>query len=141
MRVLLLDNERITKLTLPDEIDVIFLMKYLPSWANVEKEVCIEARDNKWVLKSNESVNVIINNKIAPEIVLEEHMLIKLLIVGSENMVDFYCLPTLDKNAVKATVCSQQVLIGNTAQCGVVFHNEPDGTVLELYLIIKTIGS
>ena len=63
------------------------------------------------------------------EITLEEHMHIKLLVVGNEEMVDFYCLPTLDNQAAKVTVCSQQILIGNTAQCAVVFHNEPDGTV------------
>ena len=61
--------------------------------------------------------------------VLEEHMHIKLLVVGNEEMVDFYCLPTLDKQSTKVTVCSQQILIGNTAQCAIVFHNEPDGTV------------
>ncbi len=129
MRVLLLDNEKITKMTLPDEIDGVFLMKYHPSWANAVKDVMIEARDGKWVLKSNESINVIINNKIEHEMVLEEHMHIKLLVVGSEEMVDFYCLPTLDTQSTKVTVCSQQILIGNTAQCAVVFHNEPDGTV------------
>ena len=129
MRVLLLDNEKITKMTLPDEIDGVFLMKYHPSWANAVKDVMIEARDGKWVLKSNESINIIINNKIEHEMVLEEHMHIKLLVVGSEEMVDFYCLPTLDSQSTKVTVCSQQILIGNTAQCAVVFHNEPDGTV------------
>ena len=129
MRVLLLDNEKITKMTLPDEVDGVFLMKYHPSWANAVKDVMIEAREGKWVLKSNESINVIINNKIEPEITLEEHMHLKLLVVGNEEMVDFYCLPTLDNQSTKVTVCSQQILIGNTAQCAIVFHNEPDGTV------------
>ncbi len=129
MRVLLLDNEKITKMTLPDEVDGVFLMKYHPSWANAVKDVIIEARDGQWVLKSNESMNIIVNNKIEPEIVLEPHMHLKMLVVGNEEMVDFYCLPTLDNQSTKVTVASQQILIGNTAQCAIVFHNEPDGTV------------
>ena len=39
-------------------------MKYHPSWANAVKDVMIEAREGKWVLKSNESINIIINNKL-----------------------------------------------------------------------------
>ena len=96
MRVLLLDNEKITKMTLPDEVDGVFLMKYNPSWANSIKNINIEARDGKWILKSNESVNVVINNKIETEIALELHMHIKLLVIGADEMVDFYCLPTID---------------------------------------------
>ena len=129
MRVLILDNERITKTTLPDEIDGIFSLKYLPSWANAIKEIFIEARDGKWILKSNENIMAVINNKITPEVVLEEYMHLKMMVLGSEETVDLYCLPTLDSNASKVTVCSQQILLGNTSQCAVVFHNEPDGTV------------
>ena len=56
MRVLLLDNEKITKLTLPDEIDGVFQLKYHPSWANAEKDLFIEAKDDKWILKSNDNI-------------------------------------------------------------------------------------
>lgn len=129
MRVLLLDEEKITKLTLPDEADGVFSMKYKPSWANAVKYIMIEACDGKWVLKSDENINVVINNKIEHQIFLEEYSSIKLLINGSDELVDFYCLPTIDNQSTKIAVCSQQILIGNTSQCSIVFHNEPDGTI------------
>ena len=129
MRVLILDNEKITKMTLPDEIDGIFVLEYKPSWANADKDLTIEARDGQWILKSTESMKIVIDNKVQTEMVLEEYGTVKLLVMGSDDMIDFYCLPTIDKNSVKSTVCSQQILIGNTATCAVVFHKEPDGTV------------
>ena len=129
MRVLLLDNEKITKLTLPDEIDGVFQLKYHPSWANAEKDLFIEAKDDKWTLKSNDTISAVIDNKIAMSVELHDYMHLKLMVAGTQQMVDFYCLPTLDTGAQKVTVLAHQVLIGNTAQCAIVFHNDPDGTV------------
>ena len=94
MRVLLLDNEKITKMTLPDEIDGVFHMEYHPSWANADKDVFIEARDGKWILKSNENIMVVADNKVIPEVELEEFMHLKMMVLGSDVLVDVYCLPT-----------------------------------------------
>lgn len=47
MRVLLLDEEKITKLTLPDEIDGIFTMRYKPVDSNLYKNFDFEAIDDK----------------------------------------------------------------------------------------------
>ena len=129
MRVLLVDNEGITKLTLPDDIDGIFSLKYHPTWANATKEFFIEARDGNWILKSNENIMALVDNKITLEIALEEYMHLKVMVLGSEEPIDLYCLPTLDKGTIKVSILTQQILIGNTAQCSIIYHNEPDGTV------------
>lgn len=119
MRVLLLDKEKITKITLPDEIDGVFLMPYLPVGAKNERDLCIEARDNKWVLKSNGSINVMDNNSIVNEIILEDNSHLKVNLVGRSDILDLYCLPTYDKIPCRISVNTEQITIGRNGQCSI----------------------
>lgn len=130
MRLLLLDQEKITKLTLPSEVDGIFILNYKPKWANSSKDLVVEARDGKWILKSNEVIGIYSDNKILPEIELTEYMHLNFLLIGTNRLVDFYCLPTIDKTAKNYTVCAQQILLGNSAQCAIVYHKETATNVL-----------
>ena len=122
MRILLLDEEKITKLTLPLEVDGIFVMHYKPIEANVIKELSIEAHENKWLLRSNDSVAILIDGKIEQEIYLEEYLHINILLVGRDEVLDLYCLPTLDNNLRKVLVSSNQLLIGSSNESAIMFN-------------------
>ncbi|HAB66475.1 MAG TPA: type VII secretion protein EssC [Firmicutes bacterium] len=123
MRVLLLDNEKITKMTLPDEIDGFFTMNYKPIDSRVIKDINIEAIDGKWHIKSNETINVVVNGNIETEAILEDYMKLNIFLIGKNEMLDFYCIPTVDKNKYKVNVSTDQILIGNTQKCSIIFNN------------------
>lgn len=119
MRVLLLDKEKITKITLPEEVDGVFLMPYLPVGTKNERDLCIEARENKWILKSNGSINVMDNESIVSEIVLEDNTHLKVNLVGRSDILDLYCLPTYDKVPCRISVNTEQITIGRNSQCSI----------------------
>ena len=59
MRVLLLDDIKITKLELPLEISGSFLLKQKSLDSNVEREMSIEAINGKWVLHASTSIGIV----------------------------------------------------------------------------------
>ena len=121
MRVLLLDKEKITKISLPEEVEGVFLMPYIPVDFKIQKELSIEARDGKWVLKSNGSMNVIDKNAFLDELILENNTHAKINIVGREEVLDLYCLPTYDQSKMNVSVSSTQITIGSNSQCSLIY--------------------
>lgn len=121
MRVLLLDKEKITKITLPDEIDGVFLMSYLPVGSKVTKELSIEAENDKWIIKSNGSINVIVDNHISEKIELENYLHVKVRIEGKNELLDLYCLPTIEVNKYKLAVNSEQITIGSNPNSSIIY--------------------
>ncbi len=121
MRVLLVDKEKITKLTLPEEIDGVFTLEYIPNDSKVTKELFIEAIDNQWVLKSNGSINVLDNNRVVASCVLTNFLHIEVNINATTNNLDLYCMPNIDDNKQRLAVNSNIITIGSTADNSIIY--------------------
>lgn len=129
MKLMLLDKEKITKMTLPEEVDGVFIMKYRPVASKVIKELSVEAHDGNWCVKSNEIFNIVVDNQIVLNTALHEYMHINVFLIGLDTMLDLYCLPTIDSNYSLMTICTTQLLIGSTNQCAIVFNNDNTNAV------------
>lgn len=124
MRVYLLDREKITKILLPNEIDGIFLMNYNPVGSKISKELCIEAKNNQWILKSNGSINVLNeNNSILENCILNEQMHLKVNIVGREDILDLYCLPSVDPVKNRLGINISEITIGQKDGCSIIYSH------------------
>lgn len=132
MRVLLIDKEKISKMTLPNEVSGIYILNYKSNDLNVTKDLIIEAINNSWMIKSNNNICVFVNNQIVDEIKLEEYMHVKVKILGQEENLDLYCLPTFEKNVSILGVNATEISIGTTNQCGIIFNN-----IQEQYIFSK----
>ena len=134
MRVLLVDKEKITKMILPDEISGVFIMQYRPIASRVTKELTIEAKDGKWILKSNGSLNAIFDNHIENEVELKNYSHFQLNPYGRQELLDLYCLPTIDEHPIKIEVSVNQINIGHSStNCEIIYNEEG---ILELHTII-----
>lgn len=121
MRVLLVDKEKITKLTLPEEIDGVFTMEYIPNDSKIPKELSIEAIDNQWVLKSNGSINVLENNRVIASCVLTDFLHIEVNINATTTNLDLYCMPNIDINKQRLAVVSETITIGSSADNAIIY--------------------
>ena len=121
MRILLVDREKITKLTLPEEIDGVFTLEYLPIDSKVTKELSIEAINNQWVLKSNGSINVLENNHVIETCVLTDFLHIKVNINATTNILNLYCMPNIDDNKQRLAVNSNIITIGSTTENSIIY--------------------
>ena len=125
MRVLLLDKEKITRITLPQEIDGVFVMPYKTNDTNITKELSIEANKDNWIVKGNDTLNIIQNEQITEEVTLRDYLHLKIQVVGKEDILDLYCLPTIERNFYKIAINKEEITIGSSDSCSIIY-NDPE---------------
>ncbi len=124
MRLLLFDEEKITKLVLPEVIDGVFLMKYTPEGSKVTRDLIIEAEEGKWFLKGSTNIGILeSSNSLIESIELTNYMNVRILLIDRQVVVNLYCLPTLEENNLRGMVYADQITIGNSNQCSIVYNN------------------
>lgn len=99
MRVFILDREKITKYNLPNKISGAFAFDYTPPDSKVARTINIEASDNNWIIKNNESVEVLNLNTASTNTTLQEHSIYQLKIKGIEDIITLYCMGNIDNNS------------------------------------------
>ena len=67
MLISILDNEHIAKFNLPENSEETYLIKYRPIGANIEKDLNLVSKNNQWYIKSNGSIDAVVDNKIVDE--------------------------------------------------------------------------
>lgn len=120
MEVLLLDNKRITKVVLPNEIKGVYSLKYMPLVSCNFKEIYIEASNDKWILKSNPMLIYTINKKQEKDIELKEGLVVTITLYDSDETLYLYCLPNLFSNSVRYINNFKKIKIGSTNQCSII---------------------
>lgn len=123
MRVLLLDEEKITKLTLPDEVDGIFTMRYIPVDSKIYKEFSFEAKEGKWILNASENFNIFVNATAVNQVTLDDFLHINIYLINTEEYLDLWCMPTIDMNCFDVATTSDKIVIGTTSQSSIIFNN------------------
>ena len=58
MRIFILDKEKLTKFNLPSKVSGVFAIDYLPANSKLKRTVSIESQNDKWLVKSNGSIDV-----------------------------------------------------------------------------------
>ena len=127
MRVLLLDKEKITRITLPKEIDGVFVVPYKANDTNITKELTIEANKDNWLLKGNNTLNIIQNEQVVNEATLRDYLHLRIKVVGKDDILDLYCLPTVERNYFKIAIDKdkEEITIGSSDSCSIIY-NDPE---------------
>ena len=125
MRVLLLDEEKITKMTLPEEISGVFFMQYRPAGSKVTRDLIFESYNGKWLLKSTTSITVLDASDVAVNsIYIENYTHLKVMLIDRNEVLNLYCLPTIDNNSMLGTVYTDRVNIGSSSECSIIYNNK-----------------
>lgn len=130
MRILLVDKEKITKLTLPNEVDGAFLIDYYPVVSRIKRELNVESLNNQWVIKSNETFSIVSNNHIEGIVTLQDYAHYNLLLNNLDERIDLYCLPSIDDRFFRIATNITQILIGSSTQCNIIYN---DPSVLAIH--------
>ena len=113
-----MDELKLTKFDLPQEIQESFLFQYVSDYK--EYPISIEALDNKWQIKSNGKINVIINNAIVMDTFISEYNVYDLEIASTKKMLKLYCLPSVDENLINMSLFDiNEIKIGNNPTCNI----------------------
>lgn len=124
MRLCLLDVNKIYHFDLPVKINGSFLFSYKDPKTKIENILNVEEINNKWKLKSNGNINIVINNQIMAEIELNDFNCISLKIGTSGEQKYLFCLPSNDKNVTKYSVENiASITIGSDPNCNIIYSN------------------
>ena len=123
MKVLLIDKNRISKYNLPEKIEDSFVISY-KTLSGKECVITLEAVNNNWVLKSNGSVNVCNGTNGINQINLIDYSGYLLKVLGVDNFIILYAMPTSEKETYKLDVTGiPKISIGSSDQCNICYHN------------------
>ena len=124
MRVFILDKEKITKYNLPNKISGAFAFDYTPPDSKVARTINIEANDNNWIIKNNESVEVLNLNTASTNTTLQEHSIYQLKIKGIEDIITLYCMGNIDNNSKRYAPNQSVISVGNAANNSIMYVNK-----------------
>ncbi len=123
MLISIMDNDKLTKFNLPDKAEENFLIKYRPVGTNVDKDINIESIDSKWYIKSNGSIDVVLDNKIVDKALLEEHSQYFLSISGQKIYSILYCSPSSEEKHKYSFSSVNKITIGKDPQNTICYNN------------------
>lgn len=122
MKLLILDEEKITKFILPEKAEETCLFSYISE--KNENTITIEANEGNWRIKSNGSVDIIENNIIKDTFVLSAYRYINLKINSSGKIVILYCVPLLDESLYCLSMANlTNISIGKSRDCLICYNN------------------
>lgn len=124
MKLYIADGKKLYKYNLPYEVRESVLIPFKPSFSKKEYTISLEAQDEKWTLKSNGFVNVILNNQIVMDSTLNDYVPVTCE-VGSERLIINVCLfPDSEKNIINVSLFGlNQVTVGNNISNNIVYNN------------------
>ena len=123
MRVFILDKEKITKFNLPNKVSGVYAIDYLPVGSKIKRTVSIEARDEKWIVKSNGSVNIVSGNMIQEVATLEEYQYQPIQIKGRNDYIGIYCIPSIEDTYTRYLVQNGAITIGSANDTSISYVN------------------
>ena len=123
MRVFILDKEKITKFNLPSKVSGVYAIDYLPVGSKIKRTVSIEARDEKWIIKSNGSVNIVNGNMIQEVTTLEEYQYQPIQIKGRDDHIGIYCIPSVEDELTRYLVQNGAITIGSQNDTSINYIN------------------
>ena len=123
LRVFILDKEKITKFNLPNKVSGVYAIDYLPVGSKIKRTVSIEARDEKWIVKSNGSVNIVSGNMIQEVATLEEYQYQPIQIKGRNDYIGIYCIPSIEDTYTRYLVQNGAITIGSANDTSISYVN------------------
>ncbi len=123
MRIFILDKEKITKFNLPNKVSGVFAIDYLPVNSKIKRTVSIEAKDNKWVIKSNGSINVVSGNLIQEFAELKEYQYQPIQVKGRSDTIGIYCVPSVEEKQNKYLIQNGAITIGSANDVSISYLN------------------
>lgn len=124
MKINLLKKDKLFELVLPHKVSGDYWVQDEDYSCNYRNLINVEAVDGKWVIKSNEDVQIIYNNQIISETYLFEGFECELNILVDKEKVTLKCEPVCDLTFSNYEVSNScELIIGNDSNCDIVYSS------------------
>lgn len=124
MKILILDNYKITKFNLPEKIEGTYLIPYRCHDCQTDNTITIEAEENHWKLKSNGSVDVLNGDILRESAQLDNYQYYNLKINSTSEKITLYCAPIIENNIYNLSISNlTNITIGSSDNCNICYSN------------------
>lgn len=124
MKLLIIDDNKITKFLLPKQIGETFLISYKSDNSEIENTITVETNNDGWQIKSNGSVDIVDNNCIKDIVLLNEYQYYNLKINSTGQIVILYCVPSIDEKNYDLSISGlNSITIGKSSDCNLCYAN------------------
>ena len=124
MKLLILDDQSITRYELPLKVEEVTLIKYKDINTDVETILSFEAHDGKWLFKSNNNVSIKQGQMIVPSITLSDYNCYFLEFNNQQTIKRLFCMPSLDVNLYNLSFQGlNEITIGSDPNCNISYND------------------
>ena len=114
MKLILCDTYKINTYQLPDKIEDIYIISDTFGPNNSKENIYLDAYQNYWSIKSDETIQITNNNQIETRAILKEYSSYKIKFSDLEKTLDIYIVPDLEEYLTLTT--NSLIKIGNGNQ-------------------------
>ena len=123
MRIYILDRDKITKFNLPKKVSGAYVIDYLPVDSKIRRSVNVEAQGDKWIIKSNGSVDVV-TSSLDGTVELQEYNFYQLRIKERNDILILYCMPSVETTYKRYRLNQSTITIGSSAKNAIQYNNK-----------------
>lgn len=125
MKIYLLDDKRITKCDLPVKVEEDFLINYSDEDNEKENMLTVTAKEGKWSVRSNGSINIINGENIEYEVILNDYSYHYLKVLGKTGYVVLFPMPSQESELYSLSYFGvEQIKIGNSPEANICYTNQ-----------------
>ena len=124
MRVLLLGKDKITKTTLPEQVDGIFVLEYKLEQSKTTKSISIEGINNKWTINSCEEYTIYVDHKKVETATLDDYSYKIIEFEGSSEFLELYCSPTISNSIYYFSLTTEVITVGKSTECSIYYNSD-----------------
>lgn len=135
MRLIIIDDYKLTKFNLPKKVQDYFLVPYKFKGESATKYLNIENSDGHWILRSNNEINALNNGLVMGTVKLEENAFYRLEVLPSKTPIFLYCTPLEEHFSNELDVQGKGTIkIGKNPSCDIVYN---DNSTIDEHAVIE----
>ena len=124
MKLLLLDDKKVIHHNLPETVSGEYLFHYVNDKSKVIHTLQVVSKDDNWYIKSNDSINIIQNGTVVPDVKLDEYQFYNLSTCENSGFLWLYSSPTIDKFRDNYALNKSEILVGRDSECDICFKSQ-----------------
>ena len=120
MKLILCDTYKINTYQLPDKIEDIYIISDTFGPNSSKENIYLDAYQNYWSIKSDETIQITNNNQIETRAILKEYSSYKIKFSDLDKTLSIYIVPDLEKYSTLIT--NSSIKIGSTNQDNICYQ-------------------
>lgn len=124
MKIYITDKNKVTRYKLPEKIDESFLFPYNYDGIKTEYQINVISNENEWIIKNDDSVNIVHQDSFEPETTLREYSFHRIKFKDINDLNFIFISPSNETNSKRYNFNTPTISIGSAEGSSILYRNE-----------------